>query len=92
MGDGGEAWAICEALGSRIKIYPWCMNSLIEAHSLWWDSTVSINVGKRDLVLPQLNIVDFVYILYYGSPYLLGRVVGGVEGIRRSSCVGGSCG
>lgn len=47
----------------------WCMGELDGAHSLWWDAMVTLNAGDKDLVLPQLNVLDIVDSLWKTLPF-----------------------
>ena len=50
------AWSICRTPGSRAKIYPWCMSWVFGAHSLWWDTLLSLDAAESGLALPQLGM------------------------------------
>lgn len=55
------------------------MRQLVGPQSLWGVDMLTLNAEGRCVVLPQLNVL--VWTLH-GSPYLLGRVDGGVGGLR----------
>ena len=48
------------ATGSRTRIYLQCKNWLFGAHVIWRDTLLSLDAEGRDLVLPQVDIANFV--------------------------------
>lgn len=50
------ACSVYGAPGSGTRIYCW----LFGAHSFWWDALLNLDAGGSGLVLPQLDMPDFV--------------------------------
>ena len=85
MGDSCVAWAVYVATGSGTRIYPCCLYWLFGTHFLWRDTLLILNIVGRDLVLPQMNVLDFGDFLWEALPSLSsGMGVGGkLEGVEK---------
>lgn len=76
MGDSYATWPVCEAPGSGMRTYFWCMSWLFGAQSLWWDGLISLDAGRwrggGSLVLPELDVPGFINFPWEGLPFLRG--------------------
>ena len=62
------AWAVRGAPSSGTRIYPWCVNWLFGAHSLWWDALLSLDAGGGR-TWSSLNLVCQTLLTPHGRPY-----------------------
>lgn len=71
VGDGCVAWPVWGATDSGTRIYhPWCISWFCGAQPLLWDALLSLNTGRRDLILLQLVVPGFTDSTWDTLPFL----------------------
>ncbi|CAO2592549.1 hypothetical protein LEMLEM_LOCUS6828, partial [Lemmus lemmus] len=58
--DSSMTGTDCGATGSETRIYPYCLFWLFGTRSLWRDTLLSLDIGRRALVLPQINVLGLL--------------------------------